>query len=95
MLRTHTADEPAAAGSAMAATTGQAVPGSPADPREPLAELFRDLRSSPAGLSGREAARRLEVFGRNELARRGGRRWPGALARQFTHPSTLGWWRRG
>jgi calcium-translocating P-type ATPase len=62
---------------------------SPADPREPLAELFRDLRSSPAGLSAREAARRLEVSGPNELARRGGRRWPAELARQFTHPLAL------
>jgi calcium-translocating P-type ATPase len=60
-----------------------------ADPREPLAELFRDLRSSPAGLSGREAARRLEVSGPNELTRRGGRRWPVELARQFTHPLAL------
>jgi magnesium-transporting ATPase (P-type) len=58
----------------------------PADPLEPLAQLFRDLRSSPEGLSGREAARRLEVSGPNELARRGGRRWPGELGRQFTHP---------
>jgi magnesium-transporting ATPase (P-type) len=56
-----------------------------ADPLEPLAQLFRDLRSSPEGLSGREAASRLEVCGPNELARRGGRRWPGELARQFTH----------
>lgn len=34
-----------------------------ADPLEPLEELFRDLRASAAGLSGREAARRLEVSG--------------------------------
>ena len=61
----------------------------PADPLEPLEELFRDLRASPAGLSGREAARRLEVSGPNELVRRGGRRWPGELARQFTHPLAL------
>jgi calcium-translocating P-type ATPase len=61
----------------------------PADPLEPLEELFRDLRASPAGLSGREAARRLEVSGPNELTRRGGRRWPGELARQFTHPLAL------
>ncbi len=60
-----------------------------ADPLEPLTKLFRDLRSSPAGLSAREAARRLEVCGPNELARRGGRRWPGELARQFTHPLAL------
>jgi magnesium-transporting ATPase (P-type) len=56
------------------------------DPREPLAQLFRDLRSSPAGLSEREASRRLDVDGPNQLSRRGGRRWPGLLARQFTQP---------
>ena len=63
-----------------------ASPQAPADALEPLAQLFRDLRSSPEGLSGREAARRLEVHGPNELARRGGRRWPGELAGQFTQP---------
>ena len=36
--------------------------------------------------SGREAARRLDVSGPNKLARRGGRRWPGELAAQFTQP---------
>jgi calcium-translocating P-type ATPase len=51
-----------------------------------MAQLFRDLRAVPDGLSGREAARRLEVSGPNELARRGGRRWPGELAAQFTQP---------
>jgi len=60
-----------------------------ADPLEPLAQLYRDLRASPAGLSGREAARRLEATGRNELSRRGGRRWPGELGRQFTQPLAL------
>jgi calcium-translocating P-type ATPase len=60
-----------------------------ADPLEPLEELFRDLRAAPGGLSGREAARRLEVSGPNELVRRGGRRWPGELARQLTHPLAL------
>ena len=59
------------------------------NPLEPLAQLFRDLRSTPGGLSGREAARRLEAAGPNELARRGGRRWPGELAGQFTHPLAL------
>jgi magnesium-transporting ATPase (P-type) len=81
-------DGPAAADTrsepAAAAATGDAALAP--DPLEPLAQLFRDLRSSPAGLSGREAARRLEVSGPNELARRGGRRWPGELARQFTQP---------
>jgi calcium-translocating P-type ATPase len=61
----------------------------PADPLEPLEQLFRDLRASANGLSGREAARRLEVSGPNQLVRRGGRRWPGELARQFTHPLAM------
>ena len=74
---------------------GGAAPDQPArghvstDPLEPLEELFRDLRAAPGGLSSREAARRLEVSGPNELVRRGGRRWPGELARQFTHPLAL------
>ena len=66
-----------------------ADPGAQADPLEPLTQLFRDLRAVPAGLSGREAARRLEVSGPNELARRGGRRWPRELAAQFTHPLAM------
>lgn len=37
-------------------------------------------------MSDREASRRLEVTGPNELTRRGGRRRPGELARQFTQP---------
>ena len=41
------------------------------------------------GLSGREAARRLVVYGPNELTRRGGRRWPRELLAQFTHPLAL------
>jgi len=68
------------------AATGPGVPDRPADALEPMAQLFRDLRAEPGGLSGREAARRLEVSGPNELARRGGRRWPGELAAQFTQP---------
>jgi magnesium-transporting ATPase (P-type) len=59
------------------------------NPLEPLAQLFRDLRSTPSGLSSREAARRLEAAGPNELIRRGGRRWPGELAGQFTQPLAL------
>ncbi|MEU3492044.1 cation-translocating P-type ATPase [Kitasatospora cineracea] len=59
------------------------------DPREPVRLLLRQLHSSPSGLSGREAGRRLTVYGPNTLARRGGRRWPRELARQFTHPLAL------
>ena len=60
--------------------------GQSANPLEPVAQLLRDLRASADGLSGREAVRRLQVSGPNELARRGGRRWPGELASQFTQP---------
>jgi len=68
------------------ASASQASAAATPNPLEPLGQLYRDLRASPAGLSGREAARRLEVSGPNELSRRGGRRWPGELARQFTQP---------
>ena len=38
------------------------------DPREPLARLFRNLRTCAQELSSREAARRLVVHGANELS---------------------------
>ncbi|HEU4706216.1 MAG TPA: cation-transporting P-type ATPase [Solirubrobacterales bacterium] len=44
------------------------------------------------GLSSREAERRLVRYGPNRLERRHGRRWPGELARQFTHPLALLLW---
>ena len=49
-------------------------------------------RARLAGLSSREAERRLVAYGRNELVRRGGRRWPRELAKQFTHPLALLLW---
>jgi magnesium-transporting ATPase (P-type) len=54
--------------------------------------MLRDLRSSTDGLSSREAARRLIQYGCNELSMRGGRRWPGELLRQLTHPLALLLW---
>ena len=54
--------------------------------------LIAHLRSSRAGLSSREAARRLVQYGPNALSRRGGTRWPRELARQFTHPLALLLW---
>ena len=54
--------------------------------------LLRDLRSSSAGLTTSEAERRLAQYGPNELRRRGGRRWPGQLGRQLTHPLALLLW---
>jgi calcium-translocating P-type ATPase len=62
------------------------------DPNERIDLLLRDLRASRSGLSEREAARRLLALGPNELRRRGGRRWPRELARQFTHPLALLLW---
>ncbi|KQC38263.1 MULTISPECIES: cation-transporting P-type ATPase [Frankia] len=62
------------------------------DPREPLALLFRDLRSGPDGLSSREAARRLLADGPNELSRRRGLTWPGEIGRQLVHPLALLLW---
>ena len=60
--------------------------------RGPVDVLFRHLKASPAGLSSREAARRLVVVGPNELVRRGGRTWPREVAKQFTHPLALLLW---
>ena len=65
------------------------------DPREPISRLLRDLRSRPEGLSSREAQRRLVAHGPNELRRRGGRRWPRELAKQFVHPLALLLWLAG
>ncbi|MFF4646515.1 cation-translocating P-type ATPase [Streptomyces sp. NPDC001389] len=62
------------------------------DPEERVELLLRDLRSTRTGLTAREAARRLVHYGPNMLRRRGGRRWPGELARQFTHPLALLLW---
>ncbi len=62
------------------------------DPEEALDRLLRDLRSGREGLSDREAARRLEVVGRNELVRRGGRAWPRQIIQQLVHPLALLLW---
>jgi calcium-translocating P-type ATPase len=66
--------------------------GDQLDPTERVDLLMRDLRASPAGLSAAEAQRRLIQYGRNELRRRGGRMWPGELARQLAHPLALLLW---
>jgi len=67
-------------------------PGVRLDPTERVDLLLRDLRSSRSGLSTREAQRRLIHVGPNELRRRGGRKWPRELVRQFTHPLALLLW---
>ena len=59
---------------------------------EPLARLYRDLRSSETGLTSREAARRLIAYGPNVLTRRGGNTTWRELGRQFSHPLALLLW---
>jgi len=56
------------------------------DPEERIDALLRDLQTGRAGLSPREAERRLTQYGRNEIVRREGAGHLRALARQFTHP---------
>jgi calcium-translocating P-type ATPase len=66
------------------------IEGAPnVDPTEAAEGLLRRLKTGHTGLTSREAERRLIQFGPNELRRRGGRRWPRELARQFTHPLAL------
>jgi calcium-translocating P-type ATPase len=62
------------------------------DPTEGVELLLRDLRAAQAGLTSREAERRLLHYGPNLLARRGGRRWPRELLSQFIHPLALLLW---
>jgi len=66
-------------------TTDTAV----ADPGVAVGVLFRNLRSSAEGLTGREAARRLLVYGPNQLTAQQGRRWPAELLEQVTNPLAL------
>ena len=74
------------------ASPPQARPGSSVDPQEGIRRLLRDLRTQRTGLSDREATRRLQAVGPNELVRRNKRTWPSELARQVTHPLALLLW---
>ncbi|RRO14088.1 cation-transporting P-type ATPase [Saccharopolyspora rhizosphaerae] len=67
----------------------------PIDPREPTARVFRDLRTTAGGLTSREARRRLEVHGPNDLPHHAVREWPVAWLRQLTHPLALLLWIAG
>jgi calcium-translocating P-type ATPase len=62
------------------------------DPEEAIDLLLRHLGTRGDGLSEREAARRLEQYGRNEIRRREGPGHLRALALQFTHPLALLLW---
>ena len=62
------------------------------DPQESIARLLEDLKTSPAGLSDREVARRALVHGPNRIVRRPGSHWTRQLMRQLTHPLALLLW---
>jgi calcium-translocating P-type ATPase len=62
------------------------------EPTEPLRLLMRDLRSSPRGLSEREALRRLGIYGPNELRRAPRRGAWRDLVDQLVHPLALLLW---
>ena len=63
-----------------------------AAPHEALPALFRRLRTSPDGLSEREAARRLQHVGPNALPPEVSSRWARELADQLVHPLALVLW---
>ncbi|MDI3315247.1 MAG: cation-transporting P-type ATPase [Mycobacterium sp.] len=76
----------------MSAADGAGGAAAVLDPEEAADRLLRDLRTGREGLTSAEAERRLLQYGPNTLQRRGGRRWPAELARQFTHPLALLLW---
>ncbi|CNE41994.1 P-type HAD superfamily ATPase [Mycobacterium tuberculosis] len=73
--------------------TGPAEPS--ADPREPLPLLRRELGTGERGLSAREAARRLAVYGPNQVRRREKRSLVRLLSGQLAHPLALLLWGAG
>ncbi|MER7509494.1 cation-transporting P-type ATPase [Streptomyces lavendulae] len=62
------------------------------DPAEPLPLLRRELDTGPNGLSGREAARRLAVYGPNEVRRKSGSPLWREVVAQLVHPLALLLW---
>jgi calcium-translocating P-type ATPase len=62
------------------------------DPEEDVARLLAHLRTQVGGLDEREAARRLQQVGPNEIRRQTGRHWWRSLLDQFTHPLALLLW---
>ncbi|HEX2728738.1 MAG TPA: HAD-IC family P-type ATPase, partial [Rubrobacteraceae bacterium] len=64
----------------------------PFDPEERIDLLLGHLGTRRDGLPEREAARRLEQHGPNEIRRREGNNHLRELARQFTHPLALLLW---
>ena len=62
------------------------------NPEEPLDLLLQHLGARTQGLSDREAARRLQQHGPNEIVRRGRQSHARELARQLGHPLALLLW---
>ncbi|GAA2286331.1 hypothetical protein GCM10010402_50140 [Actinomadura luteofluorescens] len=83
-MRHHPHPEPAA-GTAVAT----------ADPRDPLPRLREELRTGERGLSEREAARRLAVYGPNQVRRRERRSLIRLVSAQLLHPLALLLWGAG
>lgn len=52
----------------------------------PVAEVLEGLGATPEGLSRAEAAHRLELHGRNEVAGERAPRWPRRLAKAYANP---------
>ncbi|MFF4104609.1 cation-translocating P-type ATPase [Streptomyces sp. NPDC001903] len=68
------------------------TPDNAPDPLEPLPLLRRELHTGPMGLSSREAARRLAVYGPNEVRRTARTSILRELLRQLIHPLALLLW---
>jgi calcium-translocating P-type ATPase len=62
------------------------------DPEEEVSQLLAHLRTQVDGLDEREAARRLEQVGPNEIRRDTGAPWWRSLVDQFIHPLALLLW---
>ncbi|MEU2164087.1 cation-transporting P-type ATPase [Streptomyces chengbuensis] len=71
------------------------TPAPEPDPLEPLALLRRELGTGARGLSGREAERRLAVYGPNEVRSTAGESVWRELTRQLAHPLALLLWAAG
>ena len=69
-----------------------AAPADHADLHESMPAFLRRLRTGSDGLSSREAARRLQVQGRNELPDPIRRSWALAMLAQLVHPLALVLW---
>jgi calcium-translocating P-type ATPase len=80
------------AGVAEPARSDAAAGDQTVDPEERLDLLLQHLGTRRSGLSGREAARRLEQHGPNEITRRERRSHLRELSRQFTHPLAVLLW---